>query len=552
MESALAPKGPRLPSADLGHGRFQLMILACAQLSVAVDAYQALCSRLLTPPVDHWCRPPPEFAHMNPDLWRNVALPLGSDGRFNQCAVYEQLSPSVREYETDTERRARLCNEWNYELPRGVQTMASRWNLVCDYAWHVTLVEVFNIICGLVMLPLAGQLSDKTGRRTIAICCVVLAMCAALALAYANSLAVFAVSRAFVGASVSSLRVNTIVLLFEVTTKCFRVFYCCLAQAGLLLGSLAATTLEGAGVLDMRVVAIIGIMPTLLLVFCFHALEESPVWHLSMWKFDEAKDVLISMSRANGITVIMNVPVLERQFDIRRKEEVPALRSSCVLDMLTNEVLRGRVVRAFCVWFCLFFSMHAVWQHTPRHTNVWLLLTAVVPRAAALPAAYALMRTFSRKQALAMCVALSCCLAFGLAFVLLLSPPSSKVLLTLLCELTLASLGMTYTVVIIHSLELFPTMLRTMAVCTLLSCGRIGAAVATAIALPAQRLHSSAPLFLVTLSLLIAQVALISLPETKHGTLLHTLYDLEVDVIKQTVMDILQECSFVGLREDYP
>ncbi|KAH9363576.1 hypothetical protein HPB48_013775 [Haemaphysalis longicornis] len=108
MESALAPKGPRLPSADLGHGRFQLMILACAQLSVAVDAYQALCSRLLTPPVDHWCRPPPEFAHMNPDLWRNVALPLGSDGRFNQCAVYEQKEISATKHKIERLDRYRV------------------------------------------------------------------------------------------------------------------------------------------------------------------------------------------------------------------------------------------------------------------------------------------------------------------------------------------------------------------------------------------------------------------------------------------------------------
>ncbi|KAH7975304.1 hypothetical protein HPB52_000565 [Rhipicephalus sanguineus] len=91
IDAALSPKGPktRLPD-NLPMGRFQLMILACAQLSAAVDAYQILSARLLAPPVDHWCRPPAEYSHMSADIWKNVSVPLGSNGRYNQCAVYEQ------------------------------------------------------------------------------------------------------------------------------------------------------------------------------------------------------------------------------------------------------------------------------------------------------------------------------------------------------------------------------------------------------------------------------------------------------------------------------
>lgn len=541
VDAALSPKGPRtrLPD-DLPMGRFQLMILACAQLSAAVDAYQILSARLLAPPVDHWCRPSAEFSHMSADIWRNVSVPLGSDGRFNQCAVYEQPSGSQHSgLSLDSARPAVACHDWDYDLAPGVQTMVSRWNLVCDYAWQVTLTRVYHIVGSFVMLPLAGQLSDKVGRRVIINLCVILAMCAGLAVAYAESFVVFVVSRMFVGASVSTLRINTLILLFEVVTPSYRDLYCCLAQLGLIAGSVVATSLEG-GVVDVRVVEVVGIMPTSLLVFCFYAAEESPMWLLATWNFIRAKKVLLWMSRVNGVAVAIDMPGVNNEYSMKRAEGLRSLYRVSVLDLLTNDALRRRVGGMMCIWFCLLFAMHGVLRHTPRHTDIWLVLTAVVPRAAALPAAYKLLRGSSRKAALGMCVALSCCLSFGLALLTLLAPPKNKGVTTLFCELTLSALGMAYTVVIMHSLEMFPAVIRTMAVCTVMSSGRVGAALSTGIDATLQRFHRSAPLFLGALSLVAAQVAVVSLPETKYSRLPNTMYDLEANVVKQVVLDILQ------------
>ncbi|KAK8780230.1 hypothetical protein V5799_018431 [Amblyomma americanum] len=542
IDKALAPKGPSPLPAELylGHGRFQLMILACAQLSVAVDAYQRLSARLLAPPVDHWCRPPEEYAHMSTELWRNVGVPLGSDGRYNQCAIYEQ--PFV-DRQHSHKRSVVPCNEWDYDLTPGVQTVVSRWNLVCEKAWQVTLVAVYNILSGSVMLPLAGQLSDKVGRRNVINVCVILAMCAGLATSYASSFVAFVVSRLFVGASLSALHANTMVLLFELVTPSNRDLYCSIAHFGFVVGSVVASALEGL-VLDVQIVEAVAIMPASLLVVCLYAVEDSPMWLLATWNFDRAKKSLLWISRINGVTVVsLDTPGLEQQYKLKQTEEQPLLHRVSVLDMLINEYLRKRVCLMMCVWFCLLFAMQGVWQHTPRHTDFWLLLTAVVPRTAALPAAYTLLRSSSRKAALGMCVALSCCLSFGLAFLTLLAPPKNKNVVTLFCELTLSSLVMAYTVVILHSLEMFPTVLRTMAVCTVLSVGRIGAALSAGIEAAAERLHRSVPLFLGALSLVVVQVVLVSLPETKYSQLPNTLYDLEADVVKHVVLDILQNST---------
>ncbi|KAH6922407.1 hypothetical protein HPB50_013520 [Hyalomma asiaticum] len=364
IDAALLPKGPqtRLPDS-LPMGRFQLMILACAQLSAAVDAYQILSARLLAPTVDHWCRPPAEYSHMSAEIWKNASVPLGSNGRYNQCAVYEQarifsgefslapFGPQHSGLSLEPQRPTVPCHSWDYDLPPGVQTMVSRWDLVCDYAWQVTFARIYHIISSFVMLPLAGQLSDKVGRRVVINFCVILAMCAGLAVAYAESFVVFVASRIFVSASASTLRINTLILLFEVVTPSYRDLYCCLVQLGHIVGSIVAASLEG-GVVDVRIVEVVGIMPTSLLVFCFYAAEESPMWLLATWNFAKAKKVLLWMSRVNGVAVAIDIPDLSQHHRAKRTEEVRAVYRVSVLDMLTNETVRRRVGSMMCVWFC--------------------------------------------------------------------------------------------------------------------------------------------------------------------------------------------------------
>ncbi|KAH6922408.1 hypothetical protein HPB50_013521 [Hyalomma asiaticum] len=82
-----------------------------------------------------------------------------------------------------------------------------------------------------------------------------------------------------------------------------------------------------------------------------------------------------------------------------------------------------------------------------------------------------------------------------------------------------------------------------MAVCTVIATGRVGAALSIGIDGTLEHFHRSAPLFLGALSLVAAQVALVDLPETKYSRLPNTLYDLEANVVKQVVLDILQQNS---------
>ncbi|XP_065296065.1 solute carrier family 22 member 15-like isoform X4 [Dermacentor albipictus] len=81
--------------AILGHGAFQRRIMACSLLSMVVLLCHSLAYRAIASPVDHWCARPAAFGAMPVPLWRNVAIPVESDGSFSQCTVYEPPVPAV-------------------------------------------------------------------------------------------------------------------------------------------------------------------------------------------------------------------------------------------------------------------------------------------------------------------------------------------------------------------------------------------------------------------------------------------------------------------------
>ncbi|KAK8781744.1 hypothetical protein V5799_016913 [Amblyomma americanum] len=79
----------------LGHGGFQRRVLFTGMLSVVVLLQHALANWLFARDVSHWCAPPPDLLDIPTDVWRNVAIPLGADGKPSSCDVYDPPFPPV-------------------------------------------------------------------------------------------------------------------------------------------------------------------------------------------------------------------------------------------------------------------------------------------------------------------------------------------------------------------------------------------------------------------------------------------------------------------------
>ncbi|KAG0414514.1 hypothetical protein HPB47_008331 [Ixodes persulcatus] len=108
------------------------LALVCATLSIFIASMNSFAIVVYARPVEHWCRPPPQFSTMPADVWKNQSIPVAPDGTFSKCTRYEPLLEAGNATEN---RTVVFCDEWDYDLLTTGQYIVSEWNLVCKRRW---------------------------------------------------------------------------------------------------------------------------------------------------------------------------------------------------------------------------------------------------------------------------------------------------------------------------------------------------------------------------------------------------------------------------------
>lgn len=527
--SILAPTEATIPDEILvGYGKFQRMLLACAHLSAVTYILHHLSMRLLAPPVDHWCKQP-EHSNLSREEWLNWSIPLDKNGRRSRCTVYEPPIPATTS--SNESRRVMPCTEWDYDLAGATKTVTSQWNLVCQRAWYVPLSTSYYIFGSFMLVPLLALASDKVGRKYVVNACVVGVLCFSFTAFFAKSFLVFVVARMFMAACISTLMINTFVLLFEATTPSYRDRYSSLAHFGTVIGSTAVSVLE-TDVFDKRVIEIVCMMPTSMLVLSFYAVEDSPRWLVATWNLRGAKRIVLWAAQVNKVA--LDFKTLGQQYS-KKKSEIPQRHGVTILDIVVHPVLRGRTVSLCCVWFCLLFSLHGMQAINPRQVNFETSMMVFFPRTGSVALSYVLLKTYDRKASLGVVFPLTS----GLACVLSVSiTDAENDVVKVLHELTLSSTMLSVFIIYTYTMELFPTVIRVVGVSVVFLFGRIGAIVSPFLGHLGDWTHPSVPLLLIAFFMISARLFLRWLPETKRGKLPDTMKDLEIEAMRRMMMVI--------------
>lgn len=498
----------------MGHGYFQLRILACAQLCFALTVFHDLSLVTMTADVDHWCKPPPDFPGDDVNVWKNVAIPVRDDGRFSQCAMYGQTTLG-----RISNRSLVPCDDWSYDLPSGVQTIVSKWNLVCSRSRHLSIALTNQFLGGFVFLPLVGQFADKVGRRPVIFAFVMVGLGAGFISSVASTFTIFVLGRTFVATAVGCLKVTTFILLLEVTTSVYRETYCCLAHVGSLVALFAALTLKGA-IIYKQLVSLLTMVPISLLVFAFYAVEESPRWLLFVRNWRDAKKVILIASELNKAAVN-----LEGFETTHQGKSTPSLGRPriAVVDLLAMPQLKGRTLVLSCLWFSTVFSLYGV-MLTTMEGKISLKLIGLLPTVSAILVAVFVLRVCARKAALSIIIPVSSVLAFFVSASIPLLPYRFSMVLH-----ALTSMAMQVMVIILYmfTFETFPTAIRVTGFSTVYACGRIGAALSPYLQSMAETTHPSMPTLLIAVLALSSRCLLGWIPESKCAKLPDTLHDLD-------------------------
>ncbi|XP_077540938.1 beta-alanine transporter-like [Haemaphysalis longicornis] len=239
---------------------------------------------LATHVMDHWCGRPERFSNMSPAEWKAMAIPVDPSGNYSRCTVREPPDGGTR-------ARVVPCTHREFDLSEYGENMVSAWNLVCERRWLKTLSIALHITTAMVVLPIAGALADRIGRKTVCFVSLTSLLMTLVASSLGANFLQYAITRSVALASSCNL-VIVLVLLYEVTTPPRRLLYCTLAMS---LGTLLeipyyfAVKLLRLNPLTSHLVLVV---MALALVGSFYVIEESPVWLVAAHKTDEAELVM--------------------------------------------------------------------------------------------------------------------------------------------------------------------------------------------------------------------------------------------------------------------
>ncbi|KAL1435034.1 hypothetical protein MTO96_001582 [Rhipicephalus appendiculatus] len=509
----------------LGDGRYQLEALFCATCAHLVMLCHNLLHNVVTPHVDHWCRPPAEYSNLTPAQWRSVSEPEDDRGQPRRC---ERFVPPLSVL---TANRSTLpCDSVVYDASSYGRTVVGDWNLACERGWLLPASFAAYMWGAALGALVAGHAADKVGRRPATLVATFGLLGCGMGVCFADTFLTFAALRFGVAAFVCGVQVTTYVILFEVTARARRTLYCIVATGlGLTLGPVfvyALTELSHSWV-AMQVIVM---LPTSLLgLAVIYAAEESPRWLLATVDVSRADNAVILAARlkrggcmrdALADWRLQTSQARPNAFPKAGHQEAPQESGCCPTPR--SRLLRPVVAVLYWCWFIALLSYysHAMMRAqfgVGRADVFWLNLTVVVLQMPGSVAMYLSMRRLGRRSTLWLLLCLLSLVA-GMDAVMLAARGHRDHAVLFLYALTGVLVNQFVMLLFAYSVEVFPTATRGAAVSGADFCGRLGAASAPALSrlLGAAGLGGGAVPEMALLSLMaaLAGVGALSLPET--------------------------------------
>ncbi|XP_064482579.1 solute carrier family 22 member 13-like [Ornithodoros turicata] len=520
------------PTIVLGHGCYQRMALFCSQLAGFVFLTQHMAVILTTAYTDHWCKPPPEFADVSLDEWKNRSIPRGPDGALSHCLVYDPPLPSP-----SVNRTTRRCSQWVFDKADNHETLQSRWGLVCEWSNLVVVQQTIYMSGAMAAVPVAGMVSDRIGRRPVIYMAVFITLFAGFTTCFAKSFTVYVAARFLLSGATASIRIMTFILLFEITTPELRLFNCVLVQAGLVAAVIFIHTLRRLH-LSMNWVEIILLIPAACLICTGCMLQESPRWLLATNDYKAAEVTLMRAAALNGVRCEEAQVRWKRLIqNIRNSEETSTMTlPSGILQLVRSETLRERTLILFACWASSVLTFYQLLLYINQEASLTGQFLSVLAQAPAPAISFLLMEKVGRRQPFYVSL-----MAGGLLMVvllLLLLSQMKGLLFDVVIVATNLVANAVMSIIYVYTLELYPTTLRSAGISACFLFGRIGGVLVVPLTDVAGSTHRSVSYLVPGILNVISGAFAMRLTETRKLQVVNSVGELEKQMERMRLLEL--------------
>uniref|UniRef100_A0A3Q3NEU4 Solute carrier family 22 member 16 n=3 Tax=Mastacembelus armatus TaxID=205130 RepID=A0A3Q3NEU4_9TELE len=458
----------------------------------------------------------------------------GEQWELSRCRCALRIDPKGFSYDFDGNKTVKACDgKFLYDHSEVYQSIVTEWDLVCENEWLAKLCQPSFMLGVLIGALVFGDIADRVGRVRILMFTSLCQFGFGVAVAFSGNYYFFATLRFFLAMVSSGYLVVVFVYVTEFTGIKVRTWTSMHVHAAFAVGVMVVA-LTGYLVRIWWIYQIIlSLCTTPFLLFCWK-LPETPFYLIAKGRYKDAQALMDTIVHFNGIDCKLKVEELlqseerENGRDLLEQEaEKRPLKSEkklSILDLFGSWRMVGRTCTVWAIWFIgslgyYVFSLGSVNLGGNQYMNLFLAGLVEIP--SYLVACFAMDR-IGRKKTCAPALLLA-----GTACMLIIVVPADiKILVITLSMIGKFAIAIAFGLIYLYTCELYPTIIRSLAVGSGSMMCRVGSVVAPFCVYLAE-VWVYLPQLIVGILAFIIGVLTLLLPETLGRPLTTTLEEAE-------------------------
>ncbi|XP_006879221.1 PREDICTED: solute carrier family 22 member 16 [Elephantulus edwardii] len=460
--------------------RFQIFLyFVCAFQNISCGIhYLASVFMAVTP--RHACRPPGNVSQVLSqnlsssrleDIWAlspgqesHVAVRLqdGSLWELTSCRRSWKKDILNLEYDYNDSKRDFSCSDgYIYDHSKWESTVVTEWDLVCHREWLAKLIQPVFMLGVLLGAVISGYLSDRVGRRRTLWCTSVGQFLFGIAVAFTFDYYSFMVTRFLLAMAASGYLVVVFVYVTEFIGMRSRTWASIHVHSFFAVG-IMVVALTGYLVRTWWLYQIVLSTVTVPFVLCCWLLPETPFWLLSEGRYEEAQKVVDTMAKWNRtsscklselLSLDQHDPVVGKPSEVKKHS---------VRELFYDWNIAIRTLTVWLIWFTgslgfYSFSLNSVNLGGNEYLNLFLMGAVELP---AYICACIGMDKLGRRKVLVLSL-ISSALICGAIMVI---PPEYHVWGVVAAMAGKFTIGAAFGLIYLYTAELYPTIVRSLAV----------------------------------------------------------------------------------------
>uniref|UniRef100_A0A8C9AYK1 Solute carrier family 22 member 4 n=1 Tax=Phocoena sinus TaxID=42100 RepID=A0A8C9AYK1_PHOSS len=466
-------------TAFLGEwGLFQRLIFFLLSASIIPNGFNGMSVVFLAGTPEHHCRVP-DTANLS-SVWRNHSLPLQlQDGREvpHRCRRYRLativnfsalgLEPG-RDVDLEQLEQEGCLDGWEFNQDIYLSTIVTEWSLVCEDDWKTPLTTSLFFVGVLLGSFVSGQLSDRFGRKTILFATMAVQTGFSFLQIFSINWEMFTMLFVIVGMGQISNYVVAFILGTEILGKSVRILFstlgvCTCFAVGYMLLPLFAYFIR-----DWRMLLLALTVPGVLCFPLWWFIPESPRWLISQRRFREAEDIIPKSCKNEQCSC--PVVVFDPELSPVKQQKV------FILDLFRTRNIGTITIMFLLLWMLTSVGYFALSLNTPNlHGDAYLncFFSALIEVPAYITA-WLLLRTLPRRYIISGVLFLG----GGVLLLIQLVPADYNFLSIGLAMLGKFGITSAFSMLYVFTAELYPTLVRNMAVGVTSMASRVGSIIA--------------------------------------------------------------------------